>query len=90
MCLQESDSHVSGRTPTDALSCRHPHSAIAPKWRRLVAAVVALAIALPEVATGEEPVAATDEISISADFGFATRARGPDSLPGIVLLRRKL
>ena len=81
---------MSGRTPTDALSCRHPHSAIAPKWRRLVAAVVALAIALPEVASGEEPVAASDEISISADFGFATRARGPDSLPGIVLLRRRV
>ena len=81
---------MSGRTPTDAVSCRRPHSAVTARCRRLVAAVVALAIAAPVAGVADDPVPASDLGTISADFGFATEARGSIDSSQVVVLRRRV
>ena len=79
-----------GRKPIHAASDRRPRPAVTSQCHRLVAIVVVLAVALTERADGADPVPTTDHVSISADFGFETGARGLLDSSRVGMLRRRV
>jgi len=79
---------VSGRTPTDALLSRRPHSAVTSRCRRLAAVAVALMIAPTTAARAQDIGPANNHITIAADFGSITNTRKGGDSTQIVLLRR--
>ena len=81
---------MSGRTPTDVASQHRPQTVVTLWCRRLIAVAVALALAPPTIVLADDPTAATDLVSISADFGYETEARSLNGSSRIAVLRRQV
>ena len=81
---------MSGRTPTDVASQHRPQTVVTLWCRSLIAVAVALALAPAAVVLADDPTAATDLVSISADFGYETEARSLNGSSRIAVLRRQV